>query len=177
MFRNFIVIFAIWKIQTTFFIKLISEAVGLDHPFRNMTENDLLQLVNNANIDLRFFIYPMPTRTYLSNKDSLLLSHFRLEHKFIEYLQINHALNIKINNSAFKPFLVSDPEEANVFIIEHRQLKLSSLGGGECDNLLHKHLAVIVDNVIFNYPYYNRSNGWNHFYMAMYGNILNYYKK
>ena len=168
MFRNFIVIFA------TIFFKLISEAVGLDHPFRNMTENDLLQLVNIANIDLRFFIYPMPKKAYLSNKDPLLLSHFRLEHKFIEYLQINHALSIKINNSAFKSFLVSNPEEANAFIIEHRQLKLSSLGGSECDNLLHKHLSVIVDNVIFNYPFYNRSNGRNHFYMAMYGSTLNY---
>lgn len=60
--------------------------------------------------------------------------------------------------------LVDDPSQANAFIIDHRWEQVKKKNPAE----VHGYLVPIIDNVVNNYPYYNRSHGMNHFMMAVY---------
>lgn len=63
------------------------------------------------------------------------------------------------------PQLTTNPDEANVFLIDHMHAKIYAEFSGHCDYLFSDHLLPIVYNVVHDYPYYNRSSGMDHFYI------------
>lgn len=63
-----------------------------------------------------------------------------------------------------KHMIVSDPEQANVFIINHDWIRTNRY---HCEEALEKHLVPIVNNIVDNYPYYNRSQGLDHFFLGL----------
>lgn len=63
--------------------------------------------------------------------------------------------------------VVDDPEQANVFIIDHDWVSVSRK---HCSLAIEKHLTPIINNVIYNYPFFNRSFGRDHFFFAVYDN-------
>jgi len=134
------------------------------NPFRNINESQLIDLVRRAYGEVRMFIYPIPPEVLPSYKTPVMLTHFKLEHKFTEYFKQLHNLSIQ-NSSSFKSILVSDPSEANVFLIDHWTLRMAFFGEKEAPKIW-SHLKAIVENVIKNYPYYNRSQGYDHFFIA-----------
>jgi hypothetical protein len=61
--------------------------------------------------------------------------------------------------------IVTNPDEANVFLIDHEWLRYTMK---DCGESIAHHMARIVHNVVDLYPYYNRSGGRDHFMMAVY---------
>lgn len=85
-----------------------------------------------------------------------------LYRKYLKSLKSSVFLS---NNDPRRVILVSDPNIANAFIIDHDWLRISHMN---CEVTIHRHLVPIINNVVDNYPYYNRSQGKDHFFMAVY---------
>jgi hypothetical protein len=91
------------------------------------------------------------------------LGHFILQDSYIAY-----SKDILSNKTVFpekdprNSMFVTDPELANVYIIDHRWV------GTYCPVVLNDHLIPIIHDVIHKYPYFNRSYGHDHFFFAVY---------
>jgi len=123
------------------------------------TEEALVEWIKLSNNLLKVFIYPVPS-TGVTIVDGLtrlnVKNYFRLEHLFIRH-----------NQQLKSSFITSNHSDANAFIIQHHWFTGIYR---HCGELLHSHLIPIVDNVLINFPYYNRSNGRDHFFFSVYDN-------
>jgi hypothetical protein len=72
--------------------------------------------------------------------------------------------SISINDSR-KLMVVNDPSIANAFLIDHDWYRHTKK---DCGGAVWKHMKPIIENVIDHQPYFNRSQGRDHFYMAVY---------
>jgi len=135
-------------------------SINTSMPFRNMSEIDLVHLIQRTTTDLRLFIYPIPSSAMAAH-GSNGLPHFSMEKVFAQYLRN------QVNTSAIGAVVVNDPSTANAFLIEQHHTNLQ-IGLQNCAYVLKEHLLPILDNVINNYPYFNRSKGADHFYFSVY---------
>lgn len=85
----------------------------------------------------------------------------------IRYLFINYLKGLKNSEVADnrRKMVVDDPSRANVFIIEHDWLRMNWI---KCHINIEQHLTPVINNVVDNYPYYNLSNGRDHFFLALF---------
>lgn len=67
-----------------------------------------------------------------------------------------------------KFMVVTNPDEANVFIIDHHGIYVHESKNHHCEDVHRKHLNPIIHNVIYNNPYFNRSGGFDHVFFSMY---------
>ena len=119
----------------------------------HISHSNLIELVKNAEENFKLFIYPMPDNNknitnnigYIHNKNSDL-----------DFLLARYFKQKFASNDSRKNILVTNPDEANAFLIDHRW------GIGTLDG----HLKPVINNVIHNYPYFNRSGGHDHFMIS-----------
>lgn len=84
---------------------------------------------------------------------------------FLDYLKhIILSNNIAANDSR-KMMIVNDPNIANSFLIDHDWYRYTKK---DCGGAVWKHMKIIIENVIDHQPYFNRSQGRDHFFMAVY---------
>lgn len=88
---------------------------------------------------------------------------------FIEYLRSLVSVEIADSRSQM---IVDDPENANAFMINHNWLEISE---GHCTTIEYvynitwkEHVVPVIENVVFQLPYFNKTKGQDHFFMAMY---------
>lgn len=131
---------------------------------RGFTEGKLLHYVGKAERELRIYIYPIP-ETSPSFEVPFGLLHFEIERSFTTYLRNLQKASEKLSESddSRAGMIVSDPEQANVFIIE--QYYLSTQWKSEAQG--EQHLSIVIDNVL-NLPYYKRNGGIDHFFFGLF---------
>jgi hypothetical protein len=107
-------------------------------------------LLEKAHFGLKVFVYPPPdSLPYNASRPCPL--HLRGDRAIIAHL---------------KKFSTT-PENANIFLIEHDfNCEMHHLQASRRDNPISSHLQPIVKNVIYNYPYFNRSKGSDHLILA-----------
>lgn len=133
----------------------------------DFSEETIFHLINQIESQLRIYIYPFPSDSYYLSHLELkheVLPHFRVELLFKQYLQSYNKLRF-LNDSNENYILTTNPDDANLFIIDHQWLTIATIS---CHHVYHDHLLPIINNVLYNYPYYNRSNGQDHFFFALY---------
>lgn len=133
----------------------------------NISSDELLDIADEAIASLRIFIYPLPANVVLPTKDRIERTeeHFQIQYIFIEYLKkIFIEKDSYLHGDPLKYLVVDDPEQANVFFIEAYWF------GIECPDSTERHRVPILNNVVDNYPYYNRSGGYDHFMFTVYDN-------
>ena len=125
-------------------------------------DNDLLEMIQHAESQLRIHIYPIPSND-LSKSESDLMGHFRIENLYRKYLK---ALKSHVGEDDPRHnMVVDDPSQANAFIIDNDYMRLTKVA--KCEGV-RKHMDAVVHNVVDVNPYFNRSNGEDHFFMAVY---------
>jgi hypothetical protein len=130
--------------------------------FYNFNHQELLNLAKTAERNLKFFIYAVP------DEISVPQSHFNLEYTFPHYLYGLHDL-FKSDDPRYN-MLVTNPEEANAFLIDCRWIAhVHKRPSGEQDATV-SYLIPIVNKVINDYPYFNRTMGADHFLIQMFDN-------
>lgn len=132
--------------------------------FKN--DDDFLQFIEQAEKQLKIYIYPMPKGIHVSVDDNELMGHFRIENLFRKYLK-SLSSHLSSNDSRHA-MVVDDPNIANVFLIDHDWMKLTSQI--DCNWINDGYMQHIVRNVVDLNPYYNRSQGKDHFFLAVYDN-------
>lgn len=129
-------------------------------------DNEFLDFIQVAESQLKIYIYPIPAEASTIHGNHDMLGHFQIEYLFRKYL---YALNDHVpSDDPRRVMIVDDPSKANAFLIDHDYMRL--VRGNQCDDLRNKHMKVIIDNVVNNLPYFNRTNGADHFFMAVYDN-------
>ena len=132
----------------------------------NLSDEQMIEKIVKAEKELRVFIYPIPEHAHVRHQGDDLLPHFQSEFLYAKYLA-DLSGPVLAEGDPRKAILVTDPSQANAFIIDHYYLRLYK---GHCDKVTKHHLVPIIRNVIENYPYFNRSYGYDHFFMAAYDN-------
>jgi hypothetical protein len=126
----------------------------------------LIQSANMAMNNLKIFIYPkIPDPSYpeYQSFQSFNISeaecnpHFMMERILPEYLRNNNLVT-------------TDPSEADYFLIDHDYACLQSTNrntshGPNQGEFKQKYLTSLIENVMYNYPHYNRSGGYDHLIM------------
>lgn len=84
-------------------------------------------------------------------------------HLFRKYLEAFSHSNYVDELDPRKSIIVTDPEQANAFLIDHEWIRATR---NHCDTTIQDHLVPIINNVIDNYPYFNRSQGKDHFFLG-----------
>lgn len=122
--------------------------------FRNgYNESEILQLIQSVENQMRIFIYPNPKRvTQLIYERLEVADHFQAEKLFTMYLQKYRSHQI-----------VKYPSQANAFFIDLRLEYALHI-----TNMSINYVEPIIRNVVENYPFYNRSNGRDHFLFALF---------
>lgn len=163
--RN-VAVFALLLVELVLHGLIVRTAsTGSINPFRNMNgEKDLLHLVMRVQRELRIFIYPLPDNILKAGSGGDSIPHFSMDYKFRQYLDHQH----QESNGSFSQILVTDPNFANAFLIDHHHSVLQFHAKSGCSQIVRNHLIPILDNVIYKYPYYNRSGGADHFFFATY---------
>lgn len=82
---------------------------------------------------------------------------------FRHYLK---ALKRKPKADKRRLMIVEDPKKANAFLIDHEWTRY--LKSHHCKTVLKNYISEIVHRVVNEYPYYNRSQGYDHFMMNVY---------
>ena len=140
-------------------------------------EQILLNWIAAAERHIRIFIYPIPDsnvniteQEHLRKKTRKVFSHFLSELVFPSYLKEIQRKSSRYSNADYrKHLIVDDPAEANIFLIDHHWVTKSDLYPN-CTSFFQQHLFPIINNVVDNYPYHNKSDGKNHFMMSVYDN-------
>lgn len=162
------------------------------NPFLYNNEKELFDAIEIAEKSLKIYVYPIPSNIptepiYFQNDDKTLHTLHKIYFWFHNYLPyyldyiynmfnnpkeiheddppISYILPIEIGKYLPKKEeytyfpniqVVKDPNEANMFLI-HTQYGFKR----------NEHFIPILHNVIYNYPYFNQSNGHNHIIIEM----------
>jgi len=130
----------------------------------NLNEDKLLRAIKEAESKLKIYVYPMAhdvkEKFLLHQKDNLWLadeSHFNILNLIPFYFStIKNKTLIAEEKFEYMPVSVVDnPEEANAFVINYYE-----------KNPVPGNINENVHNVIYNYPYFNRSYGYDHFVVS-----------
>jgi hypothetical protein len=138
-------------------------------------ESRLLRWVSAAEKYLRIFIYPVPnvrdrTGSFVMKKAKKTHHHFLVEQLFPSYLKAMYKNKNRYSKTDFRRYLiVNDPSKANVFIIDHNWITKGDLYPN-CSVFIERHFRPIVNSIVNNYPYLNRSYGRDHFMMSVHDN-------
>lgn len=130
--------------------------------FKN--DNELLELIYLAESQLKIYIYPVPESGRLSSSEEDMLGHFRIENLYRKYLTALGS-HVSVDDPRHN-MVVDDISQANAFIIDNDFMRLTRVT--KCEPILTKHMKSITDNVIHHHLYYNKTNGADHFFMAVY---------
>lgn len=120
-----------------------------------MSHASIHEKCKKAEESLRIYIYPIPAEAGRAKLDQQILGHFQMEQEFFRFIRKEKKITI-----------TEDPEKANAFFIDHHMLHLSSQRQSCSD--IHKHLTAISNNVVDRLPYYNKSQGKDHFFFSVY---------
>ena len=101
---------------------------------------------------IKIYIYPMPE----GNKDIINKAYMGSRNNALDFLLSRYFQQKFADNDSRRAILVTNPDEANAFLIDHRW------GIGTLDG----HLKPVINNVIHSYPYFNRSGGHDHFFVC-----------
>ena len=140
----------------------------------------LMKMIHKAESELKFYIYPLPESVSFSSipTDYGCLPHFRAEYMIIDFLRSAN-------------FVTDNPEVADFFLIPHNISCLYAYAFenspdiiklyGSNKNLtvgtwierfaVNRHLKVILNSVIHDYPFFNRSYGNDHMFITTYDNF------
>lgn len=166
---------------------------NLDIFWNGINESILLQLIHEAESNIRIFIYPIPLDVLQVNasdkychksqtstcvpliKRLHMKQHFQIEYLFIEYLQQFQSNQTLLNslsiNDPRRYMIVNESHQANAFIINHQILRIinDQCGPGVQKRIWSKHIIPIIDHMKLDYPYFNKSyGGHDHFFISMY---------
>ena len=122
---------------------------------RGITEEMVFSSIHYAENELRIFIYNS-TDVFRPIEIKNSLKHFRSEFLFVDYLQmISDSDDVGDHR---KKMIVTNPEHANVFLIEHKVFN------GKFDSVdeMVLYLRAVVDRVVDG-PYYKLHGGKDHY--------------
>lgn len=137
----------------------------------NISEDLLVESIKLAEKELRIYIYNTSDVNYhnIELKDSL--KHFRTEYLFVDYLEM--IFQDANHDDHRKKMIVRNPNDANVFIIDHRVFngKFNSV-----DEMV-LYIRAIIDHVINDLPYYKRNGGEDHYFFGVHsnGNLVTFF--
>ena len=160
-----------------------AESVSPISAFLDGSEDNLLELISRAERELKIFVYPIPKkarRCTMQKIDGRQTGFPPSSGRMREMFQMEQMLPRYLRSIA-----TDDPNEADVFIIDHEWLCLR-IGNEEFmrrdvgpgffkvpfmgETIARQHLKPIFDNVVFNYSYFNRSLGHDHFMTSVMDN-------
>lgn len=130
-----------------------------------ITEEMVLNSLHYAEDELRIFIYnSSDVFRPIEIKNSL--KHFRSEYLFVDYLQMISESNEEGEGDHRKKMIVTKPEHANVFLIEHKVFN------GKFDSVdeMVLYLRAVVDRVVDELPYYKLHGGKDHYFFGVHSN-------
>lgn len=133
--------------------------------WNKLSDDEMMNFVKTAEKQLKIFIYPIPSDAETDVPGEQLLAHFRTEYLFRKYLQELSTAPELSSDDPRRVMIVSDPNQANAFVIDHNWMKLTR---HRCGEVTERHLIPIITNVLENYPFFKRSQGRDHFFMAVY---------
>ena len=145
---NLIILFA--QIWTSCFSYLVP---GLD-------DETLLSSIQAAEKELKIYIYDIPGHLQREHNPDENMYHFSPEFLLIKYFR--SLRNVPPNDSRIG-MIVDDPGKANLFFINHC-LESCRLQPDEKSPYING----IIDNVLFNYPFFNQSGGRDHYFFGLY---------
>jgi hypothetical protein len=125
-----------------------------------LSEEMLISSIQAAEKDLKIYIYDIPRHLQREHNPLETLYHFSAEFLLIKYFR--SLRNVPADDSR-SGMIVDDPEKANLFFINHC-LETCRLQPDEKS----PYMKGIIDNVLFNYPFYNRSGGRDHYFFGLY---------
>jgi hypothetical protein len=137
------------------FASLLSESV-FNHPF---TEETLLSAIADAEQQLKIYLYEVPHQAgggSIELKNAL--NHFKSEYLLMDYFR---SAVYRVGKRS-KSMCVTDPEDANTFLIVHHVYT------GVFENMVDQvnHLKSVIDAVL-QLPYYDKNEGRDHYFMAV----------
>jgi hypothetical protein len=130
---------------------------------QDITEESLFNAIKLAETEIKIFIYNA-TDVYrpISLKNSL--KHFRSEYLFTDYLQlISESSNHQDHR---KKMIVTNPEHANTFLIDHRVFNGQFFSVDE----MVVYIRTLIDRVVLDLPFYNRTGGKDHYFFGVHSN-------
>lgn len=157
------------------------------HISSGLDNQKLLTLIEEAEENLKIYIYDIPisagkvyeddlrcSKTYDITKQSpcilgksrnSIVSHFKAEYLLLEYFR-----SFEMSNDQRKFMITKDAKEANIFLIDHQWLRIVNDHCPEPwrSSVFTDHLIPIIHNVLYNFPFYNQSNGHDHFFLGLY---------
>ena len=141
------------------------------HVFYTVSGEDMLvNWVRTAEEHLRIYLYPHPR-----NQEDFKRIRNRHTHFMVEQHSPNYLLWIFDHKESFakddsrKNLVVADHSIANAFIINHNWVTRSELYPN-CTFFYKKHMYPVINQVVDEHPYYNKSDGRDHFFFAVYDN-------
>ena len=159
------------------------KAGSVSSAFLDGSEDNLIELIERAERELKIFVYPIPQqarRCKMRKIDGRFTGFPPSSGRMREMFQMEQMLPRYLQSIATK-----DPNEADVFIINHEWICLR-VGNEEFERrdfgplfpkqpfwgetIAREHLKPIFDNVIFNYPFFNQSFGHDHFMTNVFDN-------
>lgn len=118
-------------------------------------DSKLLHWVKEAQHDLKVYIYQMPDFPMGSSNEEGCHGNSGLDCGFFRYLR------------SIPDLIVEDQAKANAFFIELIWRNDFSLEAEDCSTFIEHRLRPVVYNVVHKQPYYNQSQGRNHFMMSL----------
>jgi hypothetical protein len=136
---------------------------NVDIYLNDFTEEKLLNSIHVAEHELRIYIYNA-TDVFRPIELKNSLKHFRSEYLFIDYLQMISDSNVESDHR--KAMIVSNPDQANVFIIEHKVFN----GKFHSVDEMVLYIRAVVDRVVNDLPYYKLHGGKDHYFFGVHSN-------
>ena len=140
-------------------IYILSHHIRLICGAYHIPNRKLLELVKGAEESMKLFIYPMPVSNEIMNK-----AYINNRNSDLDFLLSRYFRQKFSDDDSRRGILVTNPDEANAFLIDHRW------GIGTLDG----HLKPVINNVIQSYPYFNRSGGHDHFMICTWYTCIYY---
>jgi hypothetical protein len=144
-------------------ILLLSFQVFAGVYIHDITEESLFNAVKLAENEIKIYIYNA-TDAFRSIPLKNSLKHFRSEYLFTEYLtMISKSTDHQDHR---KNMIVTNPEHANTFLIDHRVFN----GVFSSVDEMVLYIRAVIDRVVDELPYYNRNGGKDHYFFGVHSN-------
>ena len=129
----------------------------------NINEEFLFSSLYFIESDLKFYIYNT-NKIFRSIELKHSLKHFRSEYLFTNYLKM--LVNLTSSSDHRKNIIVTNPEDANIFLIDHKLFN----GIFQDVEEMTLYIKTIIDHVLNDFPYYQRYGGSDHYFFGVHSN-------